>query len=77
MSGGGSRRARLNLVGLSPLLTCTPYPTNLWDSQFTGHSELNLASLCEAFLLSMAQAHLAEVDIRLKMSPRTLQCWGV
>ena len=77
MSGGGSRRASLNLVGLSPLLTRTSYPPNLWDSQFTGHSELNLGSLCEAFPLSRAQVHLAEGDIRLKMSPRTLQCWGV
>ena len=77
MSGGGSWRARLNLVGLSPLLTHTPYPTNLWDSQFTGHSELNLWSLCEALPLSRVQAHVSEGAIRVKMSPRTLWCWGV
>ena len=78
VSRGDTRKVRMNPVGLrAPLSTPTRYPPKLWDSQFTGPSDLSLGPPCDAFPPSRVQAHLAEGDVRLRMSPRApFQCWG-
>lgn len=78
VSRGDTCRVRLNPVGLrAPLPTPTRHPPKLWDSQFTGPSDLSLGPPCDAFPPSRVQAHLAEGDVRLRMYPRApLQCCG-